>query len=98
MLCAGYVRRRMDTVLAWRKWQTYLVYLDDIVVFSTSSEEHLSLLRRVVEYIRSKHLTVKPENCQLGFEELKFLTIVSAAGIRTHTVNKTAIASSPRQI
>ena len=34
-------QRVMDTVLSGLKWQSCLVYLDDIVVFATKFDEHL---------------------------------------------------------
>ena len=42
------MQRLMDSVLAGLKWQTTLVYLDDIVCFSHSFEQHLLDLRSVL--------------------------------------------------
>lgn len=90
-------QRMMDTVLAGLKWQTCLVYLDDVVVFSRTFAEHLSRLRRVLEAIRTAQLTIKPEKCHLGFQELKFLGhVVSCRGVRPDPEKTTAVASFPR--
>lgn len=55
----------MDTVLTGLKWQTCLVYLDDVVVFSETFEQHLHRLRIVLEAIQSADLTLKPEKLWL---------------------------------
>lgn len=90
-------QRMMDTVLAGLKWQTCLVYLDDVVVFSATFEEHLTRLKGVLQAIRSADLTIKPEKCHLGFEELKFLGhIVSQQGIRPDPDKTSAVSSFPR--
>lgn len=90
-------QRMMDTVLAGLKWQTCLVYLDDVVVFSSSFQEHMSRLRSVLEAIRAARLTIKPEKCHLGFRELKFLGhVVSSHGIRPDPEKTIAVASFPR--
>lgn len=34
-------QRVMDTVLAGLKWQTCLVYIDDVVVFASTFDEHM---------------------------------------------------------
>ena len=41
--------RLMDRVLAGLHWETCLFYLDDIIVFSSTWEEHLARLREVFE-------------------------------------------------
>lgn len=89
-------QRMMDTVLADLKWQSCLVYLDDVVVFSASFSEHLKRLRQVLEAIRSANLTLKPQKCHFGYEELKFLGhLVSAEGVRPDPEKTTAVAAFP---
>jgi len=41
-------RRAMDMILAGVKWQICLVYLDDVIIFSRSPEEHLQHLDEVL--------------------------------------------------
>lgn len=89
-------QRMMDSVLTGLKWQTCLVYLDDVVVFSTTFEEHLSRLRKVLEAVRSAGLSLKPEKCHFGFTELKFLGhVVSAEGVRPDPEKTAPVASFP---
>ena len=41
----------MDRVLAGLQWETCLIYLDDIIVFGATWEEHLDHLRQVFEQL-----------------------------------------------
>ncbi|KAK8757404.1 hypothetical protein V5799_004966 [Amblyomma americanum] len=86
----------MDTVLADLKWQSCLVYLDDVVIFSNTVEEHLRRLRTVFEAIRSAGLSLNPEKCHFAFEELKFLGhIVSAKEVSPDPDKTAAVAAFP---
>lgn len=89
-------QRMMDTVLSGLKWQSCLVYLDDIVVFSDTFEQHLQRLQAVLDAIRAAGLSLKPEKCHFGYDELKFLGhVVSYAGIRPDPDKTIAVASFP---
>lgn len=89
-------QRMMDTVLTGLKWQTCLVYLDDVVVFSETFEQHLQRLKKVLEAVQSASLSLKPEKCHFGFTELKFLGhVVSADGVRPDPEKTAAVASYP---
>ena len=46
----------MDRVSAVLHWETCLFYLDDIIVFSSTWEEHLARLRKVFERLRHAKL------------------------------------------
>lgn len=89
-------QRLMDTVLSGLKWKTCLVYLDDVIVFSTTFEQHLERLKVVLQAIRSAGLTLKPEKCHFCFEELQFLGhVVSHAGVRPDPEKTAAVARFP---
>ena len=90
-------QRVMDTVLAGLKWHTFLVYLDDVVVFARNFDEHLARLESVLEAIRTSGLTLKPEKCRFAYEELKFLGhVVNAEGVLPDPAKTSAIANFPR--
>ena len=57
--------RLMDRVLAGLHWETCLFYLDDIIVFSSTWEEHLARLREVFERLRHAKLKLGPQNALL---------------------------------
>ena len=86
----------MDNVHSGLKWKTCLVYLDDVIVFSATFDEHLERLQVVLQAIRSAGLTLKPEKCHFCFEELQFLGhVVSYAGVRPDPEKVAAVAQFP---
>ena len=60
-----------------------LVYLDDILVFSKTAEEHEQHLRSVLQTLRENKYYIKPTKCEFFKTELKYLGhIISADGIK----------------
>ena len=77
-------QRLMNAVLRGLTPSQCLVYLDDIIVFSSTFDEHIHRLRSVFGALRSANLKVKPRKCHLLQSEVKFLGhIVSSQGIAT---------------
>lgn len=71
-------------------------YLDDIVLVSSTFEEHVSLLYRVLEKLKSANLTVNIEKCQFFRHSLKYLGyVVDSQGLRTDPEKVEAIVSYP---
>ena len=59
-----------------------VVYLDDILVFSRSHEEHLQHLQQVLDILRENKLYAKRSKCEFLRTEVEFLGhIVSAKGL-----------------
>ena len=63
----------MDRVLAGLHWETCLFYLDDIIVFSSTWEEHLARLREVFERLRHAKLKLGAAKCTFAAKEVSFL-------------------------
>ena len=60
-----------------------VVYLDDIVVFSSSLEEHVQHLKLVFQKLKENQLYAKLEKCSFAQERIKFLGhIVDQGSIR----------------
>ncbi|RWS00391.1 hypothetical protein B4U79_07363 [Dinothrombium tinctorium] len=77
-------QRTMDLVLASLKWKCALIYIDDIIVYSKTFEQHLEDLRKVYTCFRNANLKVKPSKCHLAMNEISFLGHkISARGIET---------------
>ncbi len=49
------------------------MYIDDILVWSSTWEEHLLHLRRVFEQLEAAALTCQVKKCDFGKAKLKFL-------------------------
>ena len=63
----------MDRVLAGLHWETCLFYLDDIIVFSSTWEEHLARLREVFERLRHAKLKLGAKKCTFAAKEVNYL-------------------------
>ena len=73
----------MDGVLAGTLGIFTCVYLDDILIYSSSIEEHLQHLKIVFERLRKAALKLKPTKCHFVLDEVNFLGHqVSANGIQ----------------
>ena len=59
-----------------------IVYLDDVLVYSTSKEEYIEYIRLVLEKIKKYNLLLKPEKCEFHKEQVKFLGYI----IGTHSI------------
>ena len=60
----------------------YIVYLDDILIFSKTKEEHITYLKQVCQRLREAELYAKPFKCQFYQEEIEFLGfVINAKGI-----------------
>ena len=65
--------RLMDRILAGFHWETCLFYLDDIIVFSSTWEEHLARLREVFERLRHAKLKLGAAKCTFAAKEVSYL-------------------------
>ena len=65
--------RLMDRVLAGLHWETCLFYLNDIIVFSSTWEEHLARLREVFERLRHAKLKLGATKCTFATKEVSYL-------------------------
>src|SRR6266487_5665092 len=60
-----------------------IVYLDNILVFSKTKEEHNTHLQQVCKRLREAELYAKPSKCQFYQQEIEFLGfIIGTYGIR----------------
>ena len=55
-------QRLMELAFRGLQWHTCLIYLDDVVVFGKTFDEHLHRVQEVLERIRAAQLKLKPKN------------------------------------
>jgi hypothetical protein len=66
-----------------------LVYLDDIVIFSRTYDEHLFHLEQVLNALQLHNLTLNPPKCQLAKQTIEYLG---------HVITSTTITPLPDKI
>ena len=81
-----------------------IAYLDDIIIFSKTPQEHLSYIRKVFKKLRSAKLSMKMSKCTFFSKEIQYLGhILSATGIqplpsKTHTIKHMQPLITPKQV
>ena len=90
-------QRVMQGILAPYLWLFCLVYIDDIVVYSKSYEEHIDHLDLVLEAIEKAGITLSPNKCHLFYGSILLLGHkVSRLGLSTHLEKVRAILELER--
>ena len=81
-------QRVMELALRGLQWTICLIYLDDVIIFSSSLEQHIERLTEVLERIKKANLKLKPDKCELFQVEVPFLGhVVSKDGIKPNPHN-----------
>ena len=81
-----------------------IAYLDDIIVFSKTPQEHLSHIRKVFEKLKSANLPMKKSKCNFFSKEIQYLGhFLSATGIRplpskTHAIQHMQPPTTPKKV
>src|SRR5882724_7749117 len=73
-----------------------VIYLDDILIFSNSLEEHRVHIHHVLEHLCEYNLHLKPEKCLFHTQNIEFLGfMVTPTGISMDTTKTNAISVWP---
>ena len=86
-------QRLMQNCLGELSLTYVLIYLDDVIVFSRTQEEHLHHLQVVFAYFLEHGLKLKPSKCHFLQDEITFLGHeISADGMKPGMANLKTIA------
>ena len=86
----------VEKVLAVLTWKICVPYLDDIIIFSSTLEEHLDRLRLVFERFRAHNSKINPDKCNFFRMKVQFLGhIVSKDGLGVDPSKIEAVQKSP---
>jgi len=65
-----------------------IVYIDDLIVHTTSHEQHLKVLEKVLERLHSHNLKITLDKCFFGNKEVSYLGFtLTPAGIKAGKIN-----------
>lgn len=66
-------------------WEFLFLYLDDLLVFSNSFEEHMAHVQLVLERLRFAKFTVNPDKVSFCVPEIQYLGyLISSSGVRVN--------------
>lgn len=86
----------MNTLFSDMLNKGVLIYLDDILVYSKTEEEHYQLLERVLQRLKDVNLKARQHKCHFFKSELKYLGhIVSRNGLKPDSTKVQAISEWP---
>ena len=63
-------QRYMDAVLAGIKWNILLVYIDGVLIYNKTFENHLRDLEEVLNRLIDANMQLKPSKCHLFQQNL----------------------------
>jgi hypothetical protein len=86
----------MNSVFAPLLGRSVVVYLDDILIYSKTAEEHFAHLRQVLQILRQEKLFAKMKKCTFFEKETHFLGhVVGRDGIRADPAKIAAVQDWP---
>lgn len=89
-------QRTMDNILQGLQGERCFVYLDDIVVFASSLQEHEDKLREVFERLQKHQLKIQPDKCEFLRREVAYLGhIISNEGVKPSPSKVDAVQNFP---
>lgn len=81
-------QRNMEIMLQGLLWKSCIIYIDDVIVFSDSFDDHLRHLEKVLQRMKRFNIITKPAKCVLCQEEVRYLGhIVGKSCIRPDNCN-----------
>ena len=79
----------MMKVLRGISWKYVLCYVDDVIIFSSTFEDHLNNLEEVFKRLRNAGLKLSPNKCFFAQKKLHYLG---------HVLSKSGIETDPKKV
>ncbi|KAL2087982.1 hypothetical protein ACEWY4_016810 [Coilia grayii] len=90
-------QRLMERIFGDERFNSLLLYLDDIVIFSSSFDTHLQRLRMVLGRLEKYNLKLKLDKCHFFQTEVRYLGhVISPLGVATDPEKIRAVAEWKR--
>ncbi|KAE8193097.1 hypothetical protein CF328_g5149 [Tilletia controversa] len=92
----AWFQRAMDKTLGAARWEYAIAYLDDVVIFSDTFEDHIRHVDSILASLERAGLTVSPSKCYFGYDSVALLGFrVSSLGLMTNKEKTTAVLEFP---
>ena len=89
-------QRLMERCMGEMNLRDCLIYLNNIIIFSSNFEEHLEKLQAVFQQLGNNNLKLKGSKCEFFKSQVSYLEhIVSEEGIRTDPAKIEVVKTSP---
>jgi hypothetical protein len=89
-------QRLMNGVFLGLIGTRYFVYLDDVIIFGETLQEHHERLREIFEKLRQFSLKIEPDKCEFLKTELNYLGhVVTSEGVKPDPQKVKAIKDFP---
>ena len=90
-------QRLMERCMGSLNLKEVLVFLDDVIVFSSTLEEHEARMLKVLQQLREYGLKFSPSKCRFFQSSVRYLGhIVSSKGVETDPKKVSALRTWPR--
>lgn len=87
-------QRLMERLFGAQHFQSLLLYLDDVIVFSSTVDQHLVRLESVLSRLQKEGLKVKLEKCCFFQTEVKYLGhVITEEGVSTDPEKVAAVST-----
>lgn len=89
-------QRLMDNVLSGLQGNELFVYLDDIVIYASSLEDHERKFNKLAERLEKANLKLQPDKCEFLRKEVTYLGhIIGSDGVRPDPAKVSAVRNFP---
>ncbi|CAM4842086.1 unnamed protein product [Rotaria magnacalcarata] len=72
-------QRIMHNLIGYGRWNYVMFYLDDILIFSRTFDEHKQYLNEILSILHTASFQINPDKCSIAVPEIDFLS---------HTINE----------
>ena len=76
----SWMQRSLEGALGDVLYRGALAYIDDIIIYGRTYEEHYQRLKTVLERLREYGFSTRPDKCKFGYTKVKFLGHVVSEG------------------
>lgn len=85
----AFFQQSMDEILGSMRWDYVLAYIDDVIIYSHSYDDHLNHVDKVLAALESVGMTIDERKCFFGYESLNLLG---------HRINRLGLMTQPNKV